>query len=64
MPDLAHNPAVPRLGLGMFGPLLAAVVMRLAVSREGIIGTLGNGVRGDITWLHSLRLPCLLPFSS
>jgi uncharacterized protein len=41
LPDLAHNPAVARLGLGMFGPLLAALVMRLAVSREGIKGTLG-----------------------
>jgi hypothetical protein len=41
LPDLAQNPAVARLALGMFGPLLAAVVMRLAVSREGIKGTLG-----------------------
>jgi uncharacterized protein len=41
LPDLARDPALARLGLGMFGPLLAAVVMRLAVSREGIRGTLG-----------------------
>ena len=41
LPDLTQNPALARLGLGMFGPLLAAVVMRLAVGREGIKGTLG-----------------------
>ena len=41
LPDLTFNPALARLGLGMFGPMLAALVMRLAVSREGIKGTLG-----------------------
>jgi hypothetical protein len=41
LPDLTRDPALARLAPGMFGPLLAAVVMRLAVSREGVRGTLG-----------------------
>jgi hypothetical protein len=40
-PDLTQDPALARLAPGMFGPMPAAVVMRLAVSREGIRGTLG-----------------------
>jgi hypothetical protein len=41
LPDLTHNPAVERLAFGMFGPLLAAVIMRLVVSRDGIKGSPG-----------------------
>jgi hypothetical protein len=41
LPDLTHNPALARLTLGMFGPMAAAVMMRLVVSREGIKGSLG-----------------------
>jgi len=41
LPDLTKDPSLARLAPGMFGPMIAAVLMRLAVSREGIKGTLG-----------------------
>jgi hypothetical protein len=44
LPDLRRDAAPGLLGPGMFGPLVAAVVMRLAVSREGVKGTLDGCV--------------------
>jgi membrane protease YdiL (CAAX protease family) len=41
LPDELNEVGAGRVALGMFGPLLAAVVMRLLVSREGLKGTLG-----------------------
>lgn len=41
LPDLSHSQGLAHLSLGMFGPLLAAVIMRLWVSREGLKGSLG-----------------------
>lgn len=44
LPDLTRDPAPGLLGLSILGPLVAAVVMRLAVSREGVEGTLDGCV--------------------
>ena len=59
LPDLTQNTSLNRLAFGMFGPLLAAVIMRVAVSREGIKGTLGL-LRPLRYYLIALAAPAVL----
>ncbi len=40
-PEVTQGPSLDTLALGMFGPLIAALVMRLLVSKDGLKGTLG-----------------------
>ncbi len=58
LPDLAQDPALGRMVLGMFGPMLAALVMRLAVSREGLKGSVGL-VRSPWAYVAALIGPAL-----
>jgi uncharacterized protein len=41
LPDVLQTTGTSRVAFGMFGPLIAAVIMLLFVSREGLKGTLG-----------------------
>src|SRR4051794_23592706 len=41
LPELSTNPGVAKLALGMFGPMIAALVMRVFVSKDGLKGSLG-----------------------
>ena len=41
MPDLANDPALATFAFGMFGPMIAALIMRLFVSEEGVRGSVG-----------------------
>lgn len=59
LPDLTQNHSLNQLALGMFGPLLTAAIMRVAVSREGIRGTLGL-LRPWRYYLIALAAPAIL----
>jgi membrane protease YdiL (CAAX protease family) len=41
LPDILHEVGAGRAALGIFGPLIAAVIMRLVVTRESLKATLG-----------------------
>ena len=41
MPDLTNDPALATFAFGMFGPMIAALIMRLFVSKEGVKGSVG-----------------------
>lgn len=40
-PDVTQGPSLDAFGLTMFGPMIAALVMRLLLSKDGLKGTLG-----------------------
>lgn len=42
LPDLSKDPQLWRIPVGMFGPMLAACIMRAAITREGFRGSLGT----------------------
>lgn len=41
MPDLTNDPALTNFAFGMFGPMIAAIIMRLFVSKEGLRDSVG-----------------------
>jgi uncharacterized protein len=56
LPDLTRDPLLSLLVLGMFGPMLAALIMRLLVSREGLKGSFGL-LRPAWMYLAAVALP-------
>ena len=42
MPDMTNDPALGMFAFGMFGPMIAAIIMRLFISKEGVRGSVGT----------------------